>query len=532
MKAMIAAPGIAEPHGPWNPGLESEIPEELRPLGTLLRGENVSTGVAEAREIRGLTGLGYHDFVAFRPGRLALHEVLIRVSANLSVPDGQRVEDLGINFRQMTSRVMARLQPRMGEVEARYATCRAQLKSLIEAELAKLTPEGAAQAIGAWDARAASPGPAAASAALAALSRVVSAVLVRHGRLWGPREVIGAVALGIACNDHAAAEIGRLVEPWLAAIARDEGFRVLPAQANPIVMNTKGASASGKTTIRPLQRSLAATIGADWGEFALVSPDIWRKQLLDYASLGEAYKYAGPFTGEELRIVDQKLDAYVAAKAERGEMTHMLIDRFRFDSFAPHSDEAGSNLLTRFGREIYLFFMITPPDHLVERAWNRGLEVGRYKAVDDTLAHAVEAYSGMPQLFFTWVQRADKRVHFEFLDNAVAAGARPLTAAFGWNDEMTILDPRPLVDVERFRHLDVNARSPEALFPDPAAIEAARNEGFLRECLRRFRRVRFAERATQRVYRELENGQERAVDLPLSAGERRHTVGRWTAEER
>src|SRR5512141_3136650 len=98
MRAMIAAPGIAEPHGPWNPGLESEIPEELRPLSTLLRGENVFTGVAEAREIRGFTGLGYHDLIAFRPGRLALHEVLIRVSANLSVPDGQRVEDLGINF--------------------------------------------------------------------------------------------------------------------------------------------------------------------------------------------------------------------------------------------------------------------------------------------------------------------------------------------------------------------------------------------------------------------------------------------------
>ena len=69
--------------------------------------------------------------------------------------------------------------------------------------------------------------------------------------------------------------------------------------------------------------------------------------------------------------------------------------------------------------------MITPPASLVERAWKRGLEVGRYKAVDDTLAHGVEAYSGMPELFFTWVERADKRVHFEFLDNSVRAGRAP-----------------------------------------------------------------------------------------------------------
>ena len=54
--------------------------------------------------------------------------------------------------------------------------------------------------------------------------------------------------------------------------------------------------------------------------------------------------------------------------------------------------------------------MITPPELLVERAWKRGLEFGRYKAVDDTLAHSVEAYTGMPDVFFTWVQRTDKQI--------------------------------------------------------------------------------------------------------------------------
>ena len=172
-------------------------------------------------------------------------------------------------------------------------------------------------------------------------------------------------------------------------------------------MNIKGPSASGKSTLRPLQKKLAGDIGVDWSDFALISPDIWRKQLLDYGTLGEAYKYGGAFTARrDLQIVDQKLDRYMARKARARRMSHLLIDRFRFDSFAPDSDEAGSNLLTRFGHVVYLFFMITPPESLVERAWNRGLEVGRYKAVDDTLAHAVEAYSGMPQLFFTWVQRS------------------------------------------------------------------------------------------------------------------------------
>src|SRR6185295_2655470 len=161
--------------------------------------------------------------------------------------------------------------------------------------------------------------------------------------------------------------------------------------------------------------------------------------------------------------VDHKLDRYMANKAKRDQISHLLIDRFRFDSFAPASSEAGSNLLTRFGHTIYLFFMITPPASLVDRAWARGLEFGRYKAVDDTLAHSVEAYSGMPPVFFTWVKRHDKRVHFEFLDNSVRMGEVPRTVAFGWNDEINVLDVKCMLDVERFRHVNVDAQAPESL---------------------------------------------------------------------
>ncbi|MGZ5079800.1 MAG: hypothetical protein ACXWHZ_09690, partial [Usitatibacter sp.] len=222
--------------------------------------------------------------------------------------------------------------------------------------------------------------------------------------------------------------------------------------------------------------------------------------LLDYATLGAEYKYGGSFTGDEIYIIDRKLDRYMAGKAELGEMSHLLIDRFRFDSFAPDSDEAGSNLLTRFGQIVYLFFMITPPGSLVERAWKRGLDVGRYKAVDDTLAHAIEAYSGMPQLFFTWVKRADKRVHFEFLDNSVGLGERPRTVAFGWNDRLTVLDVKCMLDVERYRRVNVGAVGPESLYDDPKVLDAANNTAFLRQAVRQFREVEFAEQGSGRVY--------------------------------
>jgi hypothetical protein len=184
-----------------------------------------------------------------------------------------------------------------------------------------------------------------------------------------------------------------------------------------------------------------------------------------------------------------------------------LIDRFRFDSFAPDSDEAGSNLLTRFGHTVHLFFVITPPELLVERAWQRGLEFGRYKAVDDTLAHAVEAYTGIPDVFFTWVRRSDKRIHFEFLDNTVRLGERPRTVAFGDNDVFNVLDVKGMLDIERYGRVNVDAASPEAFYADRRLLDPEHNSAFLRRCcLDGFREVNFADQRTGRIYLRIRSG--------------------------
>ena len=56
------SPGVVVPEGgkafgPWHPGIESQLPRELLPLSTMFRPENVRTSVAQARELRDLTGL-------------------------------------------------------------------------------------------------------------------------------------------------------------------------------------------------------------------------------------------------------------------------------------------------------------------------------------------------------------------------------------------------------------------------------------------------------------------------------------------
>ncbi len=528
---------------PWNPGILSQLPAELHHLCTVFRPENVFTSLAAATELQLLTGLPATELVAFRPQRLVLHEVLIRVTADFSVPDGSRIEDLGINFREITSLLIRRyLEAEMPAITAAFERTRSRLAPAIHAAFATAGSPGvrASRArsvlsrllsprrsepppsvarldwdlshIAACEQAASTSADPLQAAAHRSLARVLSALFVTHGGAWGTRDLIESLATNLACNSYGSATLGDFIDPILRQAAQREGYRLLPRQERPIVINTKGPSASGKSTLRPLQRRLAGNIGVQWSDFALISPDIWRKQLLDYGSLGPAYKYAGAFTADELQIIDHKLDGYMARKHERGDMSHLLIDRFRFDSFAPNSDEAGSNLLTRFGHTVYLFFMITPPELLVERAWRRGLQVGRYKAVDDTLAHSVEAYAGLPALFFTWVRRTDKQIHFEFLDNDVQFGELPRDVAFGTNHTFNVLDVTGMLNIERFTRVNVDAHTPESLYADRSWLAPERNVGFLKRCVEQFREVNFADQPTGRIYLRMSSGRPLLVD--------------------
>jgi hypothetical protein len=143
----------------------------------------------------------------------------------------------------------------------------------------------------------------------------------------------------------------------------------------------------------------------------------------------------------------------------------------------------------------------------------RGLEFGRYKAVDDTLAHSVEAYAGMPNVFFTWVHRTDKRIHIELLDNSVPFGQLPRTAAFGDNYTLNVLDINRLVDIERFGRVDVNASDAQSLYPDRALLAPEHNLGFLKRSVQAFREINFASQDTGRIYVRIRAGVPVLMDL-------------------
>lgn len=487
----------------WNPGLSSEIPTDLLPLVTLYNSDNSDTNYKEAKEAANFCGLKPQDMVAFKLGRLVMHEVLIRVTSDLYVPDGPNYEDLGINLRGMAERILSiHVRPKMPELEQEYSricsTISVKLKARLEAGIygrnilpppntklslidrlfGKKTDIPAEEelpellALSEWQDAMTRPDTALDQACLKGLHTIVGGIIGQRGRLFAEKDLVIRLASILVCNTYGSRRVGELIDPIIRTAARAEGYRLLPFQAEPFVMNVKGASASGKSTIRTLQRELATRLGVQWEDFALVSPDYWRKFMLDYKGLGEHYKYAAMLTGQELEIIDKKLDGYMAEKASRREMPHLLIDRFRFDSFDSSSDDHGDGrLLSRFGHTVFMFFMITPPTETVERAWNRGKKTGRYKAVDDLLYHNIEAYTGMPRLFLNWVNKKDPKVHFEFLDNSVPFGERPKTVAFGWNGEINILDLECMRRLHRYRRINIDATRPEDVYLEAPGAE-------------------------------------------------------------
>jgi hypothetical protein len=547
---------VPERFGPWNPGLSSVLPRKYLPYSTMFREENVTTSIEEAHEISEFCGLLPHECVAFRAERLIIHEVLIRVTADLSVYTGRQYEDLGINFRRIVATILdEHVAPHQQSLCNLHDDNCLKIERAIKRELEAtlFAPRSSATDVDEpasiwnrmfgprepntiqpekspvddlhglferWRSRRSQTNDALEASVLEALLRVVKGITGRHGRVVGDIGLLTSIAGKLVSNSFGARALSEAIDPIFRKAVAAEALSLLPAQAEPMVLNVKGASASGKSTMRPHQQRLVERINVDWSDFALISPDIWRKYLLDYDVLGPAYKYAGMMAGHEVEIIDRKLDLYMARKAAAGAMTHLLIDRFRFDSFVPDRDaEEHVRLLTRFGDLVYMFFMITAPDATVERAWRRGQLVGRYKAVDDLLGHNVEAFSGMPELFFTWAMRNDKRVHYEFLDNSVPFGSLPKTIAFGWNGEMNILDVKGILDIDRFRKINVDARRPEEVHQGHSMAPEDNTE-FLRRCAKMIPTINFADQYTGKVYAQMENGNwlwrdEQALELQL-----------------
>ncbi len=520
---MRSATDAQEAESAWNPGVSPGIPREFRALDTLFRPECALTAADEIEELAVLTGLPAEELTVFRPQRLALHEIIIRVTAEIAVAEGGEEEDFGRNFRRIATRIHdAWVAPHLGEIDQAHAALCSRAATAAQEILGEtlFAPAPVAAPRGWFGRRRAEKpapvesaterehrivasyklaGPASADplrrAVYKSLYRVLGAIAGRRGRLGADRDLFVRLVVRHVANSHGSQQVGEIIAPLVDAAIEAEGYTRVPRREKPVLISLKGASAAGKSSLRPMLKQLMREQGIEPDGYATISPDVWRRLLLDYPSLGPARKYAGHLTSRELMVIDGKLDRYIRDEAGRtGAIPHLLVDRFRFDSFT--AEKVGRVLHDTYARYVdtmYMYFIVTPPEETVERGWRRALERGRYKAVEDFLAHGIEASRGMPKILFKWLASPRPDYRYVFLDNRVPKGTFPRTIARGDRSGMVIYDPLVMVDIERYQKVDIHADAPDKVYSPAADLTVAANSGFLRECVRRIPRIELVE---------------------------------------
>ncbi len=544
IEPVLYAPAPGE--NAWNPGVSPGIPTDFLALETLVRPDCCLSTRAQADELAALCGLPLREIVLLRAERLALHEVILRVTADLAILEGTEEEEFGYNFRRVATALFDQVVlPQVDEIVAAHAALIARAKTeaarLLHAAYApppaparprfprslfKRRPAAAPATLGESAAEQdyrivneyKAVGLAAADPFQRALGkslyRILGAVLAQRGRIGGSHDTLATLVSHHLANTFGSAQIGERIAPLLDAVIAREGWPRVPDQPAPVLISLKGASAAGKSSLRPMIKQRMAEHGIAEGGFGTISPDVWRRLLLDYAALGPARKYAGHLTSQELMLIDDKLDRHMRAKAEHnGTLPHLLVDRFRFDSFA--SEKVGRVLHNTYASHVdtmYMYFVVTPPEATVERGWQRALLRGRFKSVEDFLGHSVEAYTGMPKLLFKWMAYDKPVFRFAFLDNRVPIGCFPATIAEGDQRHIVIYDPLPLIDIERYQKINIHAASAAEVYPPAAELAVERNGGFLREILRRFPSIELVERGALTPYARRQAGTVEIID--------------------
>lgn len=534
----------------WNPGVRPGIPREFQGFETIFRPEHVLRDIDQVTEFARLTGLPPEELTVFRPRRLALHELIVRVTADIAVAEGEEEETLGRNFRAAAGRIWdGYIAPRMDAIEAAYGDLCRQVDAAVDgilgetlfqppaapaarsfpfnlwprkrplAEPAESTQEREQRFIAGYKAAGLAATDALQRAIYRSLYRVLGAIAATSGYVGSDRALLVDLVARHVCNRYGSQFIGQQIAPLVDAAIEREGYSRVRTQAAPILFSLKGASAAGKSSTRPMLREVMREQGIAPDGYVTISPDIWRRLLLDYEALGPARKYSGYLTSREVAVIDGKLDRYIRDKADRERaIPHLMVDRFRFDSFSSERVERVlDDTYAKYVDTMYMYFIVTSPEETVERGWQRALERGRYKAVEDFLGHSVEAYVGMPKLLFKWLAHSRPDYRYFFLDNMVPKGTFPKTFAFGDRKAMTICDPVPFVGIERYQKIDTYAASPAHVYPPPEVMAIANNLGFLKECVKRIPEVTFVSGPGGTPYLRVRNGKGEILDGALLA---------------
>ena len=267
----------------WNPGIESEIPAEFRQLETIYDPANVFTDLAEVSQLAVETGLNPEELIAFRPHRLVLHELIVRITADIVVREGENEEDLGIHFRDIANQTFSRyIIPALMQIEHEFDTMRTRIEDMTAAELERvLTPPASAgksqasfwsklfksrakparstpqtrqerefELINGFKQLGLGAGEQLAAAVYRSLYRILGSIATTRGFIGNDPDYLQKICVRHACNYLGSREIGRKVGALVDKAIESEGYDRIADAEKPILISLKGASAAGKSSLR------------------------------------------------------------------------------------------------------------------------------------------------------------------------------------------------------------------------------------------------------------------------------------------
>ena len=301
----------------WNPSLSANLPRELSALETIFQAPNVYTSYDEVQEIASLTGFKPEHLVGFTSWRLVLHELIVRVGANIHIPEAEHEEDFGINFRRITNDILHQhIAPLYDSIEAEFESLSVAIKletdRLLSEEVmlhSQLAPK-VKKRFWPWGKKPITKKPLLSGeeiqfkainqlkkaglthadplikAVYKSSYQILGSVASTRGLIGNDKDFMSRIICRHALNNH----IGKLIEPAIDAAVAANSYQLLRRVEKPVIISLKGASAAGKSTLRPLLKQTMGQRGIESSLYGIISPDIWRRQLLDYESLGPHYK--------------------------------------------------------------------------------------------------------------------------------------------------------------------------------------------------------------------------------------------------
>lgn len=527
---------MATKHHAWNPGLEQDIPYEYSQLETIHNPSNVSTNLKELLEVSKATKIKPEELICFRAERLFIHEILIRLTADVVIIETKNEEEFGIKFRQLahkayTSLSESCLPDAIDEYKTKKQQARLIINQIIEQEIQakKQTPlpkkkllffrkrpctinketehERRYRTLQRLKTKGHTVQTHLEKECYKSLYQTLNLLYSRSETIYLNESMLLKIATIRVCNSYCSQKIGEIISPYFDSFIQKHNLHRVPVSEYPVLLSLKGASAAGKSSFRPSLKAVFQSLGVQEDQYGTISPDIWRRFLLDYSTLGQGYKYAGRLTSREISIIDEKLDKFIRDRSIKSKsIPNLLVDRFRFDSF---SSERVSNILhdtyAQYVSELHMYFIITPPEETVVRGWHRGLERGRYKSVEEFLDHSVEAYSGIPKLLRKWLSYSKPKFKFYFLDNSVPKGTKPRVFASGDQKKAIIYSLSGLIDIDRFRKINTNAKSAKDVYKTKKSLKPEDNTGLFNLIISTIPSINFKNQ-NNKIYLILENG--------------------------